>query len=79
MTFKYSVIDHELDIKHTVIYAHAMTPMSFIVNVPSGLIIDRLNLVPIHISSYPYVEKPEPEINEQMPCRFDENVWIQDH
>ena len=61
------------------IYANAMAPMSLIVNVPSGLVIDRLNLVPIHISSYPYVEKPKPEINEQMPCRLYENIWIQDH
>ena len=61
------------------IYANAMAPMSLIVNVPCGLVIDRLNLVSIHIRSYPYVEKPKPEINEQMPCSLDENIWIQDH
>ena len=61
------------------IYANAMAPMSLIVNVPCGLVIDRLNLVPINIRSYPYVEKPKPEINEQMPSSLDENIWIQDH
>ena len=58
------------------IYANAMAPMSLIVNVPSGLVINRLNLVPIDISSNPYVEKPKPEINEQMPSRLDENIWV---